>query len=64
MVDEIPNSPNMVFQLFGEREGFTNKARYSLAHCAIKAFNVIGFACFLTLSIAIVALAFWVVVMD
>lgn len=44
MVDKIPNSANMIFQLFREREGFTNKARHSLSYRAIETLNVIGFA--------------------
>ena len=44
MVDEIPNSSDMIFNFFGKRESITDQARYSLSHGAIEPFNIVGFA--------------------
>ena len=38
----------MVVELFRERQGFSNQPRYPLAKGAIKSFNVVGFAAFLS----------------
>jgi hypothetical protein len=44
MVNEIPNGPKMIFELFGKRECLSYQARDSLAKGTIEALNSIGFA--------------------
>jgi len=42
MMDEIPNGTRMVFQLFGEEQGFSDQSRDPLPERAIQALNTIG----------------------
>ena len=47
MMNKIPNSSNMVFQLFRERQCFSHQSGNALPQRIIESFNVIGFASFL-----------------
>ena len=46
MMNKIPNSSNMVFQLFRERQCFSYQPRNALPKRIVESFNVIGFASF------------------
>jgi len=48
MVDEVPNRPNVVFQLFGEGQGFAYQSRNSLSEGIVEALNVVGLSRFFT----------------
>jgi len=44
MTYEILDSSDMIFQLLGERQSFSNQARYPLPHRAIESLYMVGFA--------------------
>lgn len=48
MMNKIPNSSNMVFKLFRERQCFSYQSRNALPKRIVESFNVIGFASFFT----------------
>ena len=41
-MDKEPNSSDMVLQLFGERQRFTNKSAHTLSKGAVKPLDVLG----------------------
>lgn len=44
MVDEQPDSADVVDELFGEGQGFPNQPRAALAQSVVEAFDVVGLA--------------------
>lgn len=48
MVDEIPNGPNMIFQIFRERKCHPNQAGNTLPNSIVESFNAVGFYTFLS----------------
>jgi hypothetical protein len=48
VVDKIPKSTDVIFNLFGEGKCLSYEARNPLSQGAIKPLNVASFSCFLT----------------
>jgi len=46
MMDKIPDCPNVIFNFLGKRKCFSNQARNALAHCIVKALDMVGFPTF------------------
>src|SRR4028119_802081 len=47
-MNEIPNSPNMIGEFFGEGKSFSHQSRYSLSHRIIKSFYIVCQTSFLS----------------
>jgi len=46
MMHKIPNCPNVVTQLLGERQGFPHQAPDPLPQGVVEALNIVGFSSF------------------